>query len=116
MNSIKMINGYQCRFCNECKRDINVNSMVPNADICQTCLEDTTVIKRWEITEGDYNDLYGRENMSGTAKEIEKYVLSKFNPRYKRRIEDLGTDSIGYGILNKDGTCDYYVEAREVEE
>lgn len=116
MNPIKLINGYECRKCNECKRDININSMVPNQDICQTCLEDTTVVKFWIITEGDYNDIYDRSVISGTAKEIEKYVLSKFNRKYKRRIEDLGSDSIGYGILNKDGQYDYYVEAREIEE
>lgn len=112
-NPIKLINGYECRTCNECKRDINLNSM-KDENICNTCYEYTTVVKKWEVIEGDYNDVYKKIIIHTTAKEIEIEVRDYFSK--DALIEDLGSDSIGYGILNRNGQYDYYVEAREIEE
>ena len=113
MNPIKLFNGYKVRECKECKRDINLNSMVPNDDICLTCLEDTTVVKIYEVTTGDYNDVYNRMIVKGTGKQIEKYVKQHFSST--KGLEDLGSDSIGYCRRYKNGDLKLYVEAVELD-
>lgn len=57
-------------------------------------------ISIFEVVEGDFNDVYSRKTIRATYEQIEKYVLDQFNddPKIQERIQDLGMDSIGYGI------------------
>lgn len=70
----------------------------------------------FEVTRGDSNDVYDKTIVKGNYREVEAYVKSQFSKYGKTRMEDLGSDSIGFGILNRHGDYDFYVEAVEIED
>ena len=79
-------------------------------------------IKFYDFVEGDYNDVYSRKYLKGTEQQIEKYIMQQFKDKdyHETQIEDLGSDSIGFGVYfsydNHPDEIDleYYVEAREL--
>ena len=85
--------GFKIKECPECKQDVNIHSFVN--ELCYSC-HDNTIVKVWEITEGDYNDVYDKNTVKGTGKQIEQYCLGKFDPLDE--YEDMGTDSIGFAV------------------
>jgi hypothetical protein len=103
--------GFKIKECPECKRDININSF--NGDICVSCHEDINDVKIWQLTEGDFNDVYNRKIVRATGKEIDQLLRAYFTK--DAELDDMATDGIGYGILNSQGQYDYYVEAIEIE-
>jgi len=82
--------------CPQCKQEFNINSF--KNDLCYFCYEDT-LIKIWEFTSGDYNDIYERKIIKGTGKQLKEYSLEYFEEYDKDEIEDMGSDSIGYEVF-----------------
>lgn len=75
-------------------------------------------IKYFDVTEGDYNDVYRRFYLKGTEEQVEKFVRDEFDGFDEDEIEDLGSDSIGLGVMQKGNDpqgYQYYVEAQEVD-
>jgi hypothetical protein len=82
-------------------------------------------ISIYEVVEGDFNDVYSRKTIRATESQMEKYVKDQFSDEGKKRMVDLGSDSIGYGIFyeneidpetgeeyeDQELRLEYYVEA-----
>ncbi len=112
--------GHPIKQCPECQQDININSFVN--DLCISC-HDMNQIKVFEVTEGDYNDVFSRTIIKATGKQIDKYCLNQFAD--DDNIEDLPSN-IGYCIYfdpdpeideeDQEIRIEYYIEAEELED
>jgi|SRR5688572_25105714 len=56
----------------------------------------------YEVVEGDFNDVFSRQTIRATEEQIEKYIKDQFSDVGKEKMQDLGTDSIGYGVYYED--------------
>lgn len=108
--------GYDVAICPECKQQININSFI--GEICCICHEDNKV-KIFEVTEGDYNDVFRKNIIKATGKRMDQYCKDQFDK--DDDMNDLGNDNIGYECYyptDDDGEVlvEYYIEAIEIED
>lgn len=125
MNKVRINeSGYKIKQCPECKTDININSF--NGDICNICA-DNKIVKIWEVTEGDFNDVFGKTVLKGNTNQIDEYLKSQFSDEGKEKMESI--DNIGYAVYydeeidpetnepyeDQEVRIEYYIIAEELE-
>ena len=91
-------NGYMVKNCQECKRDININSFSKvDPNLCVICYEDINDVKVYEVVTGDYNEVYSKDIVKGTWKQVEEYLLSLFDD-FGDRKNDIEEIDFGYEL------------------
>jgi len=90
--------GYMVKNCVECKRDINLNSFSKeDNNLCSMCYEDINDVKVYGVVTGDYNDVFSKDIVKGTWKQVEEYLLSHFDD-FGDRKEDIEDIDFGFEL------------------
>lgn len=56
----------------------------------------------YEFTSGDFNDVFERKTIRATESQMEKYVKDQFSSEGWEKAQDMGSDSICYGVFFED--------------
>lgn len=124
--------------CEQCKQKARLDQQyyIDNQElntidfVCYFCYDDS-IVKVWDYTLGDYNDIFSRDIIKGTGKQVKEYCLSVFSEFEDRKdeIESINTDGIGFEIYypveidpetgeeyeDQELTLELFNEAREIE-
>lgn len=84
--------------CKECNQDSRTDQTDSNG-LCFFC-HDMNLVKIWDFSCGDFNDIFSRDVIKGTGKQLEAYCLGQFDGFEDRKdeIEELNTDGVGFEI------------------
>jgi hypothetical protein len=125
--------------CEQCKQKARLDQQyyIENKElntidfVCYFCYDDS-IVKVWDYTLGDYNDIFSRDIIKGNGKQVREYCLSQFDGFEDRKdeIEDIETDAIGFEIYypeeidpetnepyeDQESRIELFNEAREIED